>query len=316
MPPLRQCPACESPLSASGVYADVYCSQCGEPLEGKEIPASAETSNEPTRDVLTERLKFEEAVPEYSLFAPSSVGSATILGGIFGGSFIMAMNYRRVGNGGAAIFCAVFGLIVAMILTYVMWSHSLETWVILFALFRAMIMAAVGSVLQGDLYRKHVSRGGTTASGWGAFGIGLLCGVFALAAFNGVMSLRYRMLGNPVTVGPGQTVYYREGVTEDEARKLARYLQQKNLFQHLLAIQIKKNDKGLVVTFVQFYTHFGPAHVRDYKEIGRKISENVLGGKLVEIRICDRFLVTRRVISIKRLQASGARKNGYPRDVV
>lgn len=60
--------------------------------------------------------------PAYTLFDANSVGLATLFGGPVAGSFLMALNYRRLELTGKAVVALTIGIIVTGLAILVGWN--------------------------------------------------------------------------------------------------------------------------------------------------------------------------------------------------
>jgi hypothetical protein len=238
----------------------------------------------------------EEPVPRYRLYSPGHVLLATFLSNFVGGTILLALNYRAMGNRRAARVAA--GVAVALMvlllgaLTFLPekqppGARLLVLLLILFGMYR------VAKTLQGKAYEAHLRRGGRKASGWAAAGIGLLCAAVTLGALLGLsvaidlgMGEAYEM----IEVGRGNEVYYAGGkVSEAEARRLGTFLKQNDYFPpDGAAVVLKKSDAGFVLTcFVKEGAWNNPGDRAWFEEFGERASREVFAGKPVEVELCD-----------------------------
>lgn len=106
------------------------------------------------------------------LFSQQQVGLATFLGSPLAGSFLMALNYHRVGQKSKSIRCFIIGAIATTILT--MFSYSIPKVGVWFPFAILFIVIKCYEKFQNSLYKQHLLDGGKQGSWWTSVGIGLL----------------------------------------------------------------------------------------------------------------------------------------------
>jgi hypothetical protein len=109
-----------------------------------------------------------------------------------------------------------------------------------------------------------------------------------------------RDLGDRHTVNNGD-VYYKNGITKDEAEKLGRFLVREKYFEGgRKSVQLTKNANKYLLRFV-----IKPDAHDDLKlklvlqNLAGKFAKEELSGAEIEIELCDRNLVTIQVITPK-----------------
>jgi hypothetical protein len=157
--------------------------------------------------------------------------------------------------------------------------------------------------LQEALYDAHVRDGGKKASRWLAAGVGLLCGLTVVALILGGAfvsdSLFTEGLGKKVTFGRDENVYYAEGATEDDARRLGRALQDQGVFDGASPKDVRLTRPGgrfVVQVVLARGAWHDPENVASYEDLRRRLSEDVFSGAPVELRLCDEELTTKKTL--------------------
>ena len=118
---------------------------------------------------------LEIDTPTYKLYSTAQIGWATLLGSPIAGSILLAKNYARTGNeslGRAAIAYGTIATLIIFIAAFFL-PEKVPNSVIPIAC--VLTMRQLTMHFQGSMLAGHAVRGGSTASTWGATGIGLLC---------------------------------------------------------------------------------------------------------------------------------------------
>jgi hypothetical protein len=131
----------------------------------------------------------------------------------------------------------------------------------------------------------------------GLVGIGVVVAL-GLAAF---YSFADRAgLGTKLRFGKGE-LYYKAPVTEAEAQKLGRLLQEEGFLttEKETTVQVQKTGSAFQVRCVVVPTALDNRLVEvGFRELGVRIKEEVFNKQPVEIHFCDELLLTKRVITI------------------
>jgi len=207
------------------------------------------------------------------------------------------VNFYRLGR-----WAAVWGTLVVALLTLVgLLALTVVTNSILpsigmsVPLFILLWVAAKG--LQGGAYEEHLNKGGEAASGGAAAGIGLLgLGLFVLLGMGGglLWDLVWQArLGDKLTFGSGEEVYYARGATQAEAAQVGRHLQAVGFFdgRSPKTVLLAREGPRTVVSFVVLkHALSDPQVLQFFRDFGRELSQQDFGGRPVEIRLCDEHL--------------------------
>jgi len=235
------------------------------------------------------------------------VALATFFSNALGGCVLLALNYRNLGQTRAAWRIALFGLVViaALLTLLFLLPDTLATAVgLVSAIVSIISMYQLARWIQGRDYDEHLSRGGESASGWAACGIGLLCALatfgvalgfgFGLDAFSGLGP------GQRVVFGTDEEVYYRRGATEAQARAVGRVLQQQRFFDGSggKTVVVSRATDMYNVSFVLLPGYWDKHDVQDYFEgLGGQISAQAFDGQRIEVRLCDEWMdVKKRIL--------------------
>lgn len=229
---------------------------------------------------------FPGPAPAYTMFDARSVGLATAVGGPVAGSFLMALNYRRLGMKGAAVITLLIGVIVTALAVMIGWNLPKNvTFPLALALLFATLRLAVS--LQGATVKYHVEHGGRLASRWTAFGsgAGFMAALFAIVFFS-MYGSTYATASTSVVIGSKDEVYYSGSATKQDAQTLGNALKANGFFSDRGAdVFLSKGKDGTIVSFVvkkEFLDQ--PGILASFEEVGRQIAPAV-GGFPIQVRL-------------------------------
>lgn len=117
-----------------------------------------------------------------TMYSPGQIAWATCLGAPIAGCWLLALNYRRLGDVTAAYLCWIFGSLGTVLLLALGIAFDPPEWlpepVITVACAFGMYQCA--RALQGKAYDDRLANGAKKGSGWVATGIGILCLILIL----------------------------------------------------------------------------------------------------------------------------------------
>jgi hypothetical protein len=225
----------------------------------------------------------------FKLFDSNSVGLATLIGGPVAGSFLMAINYRRLGFMGNAIMTLAVGAIVTGLAIMIGWNIPPS---VTFPLALALLYATkwLAQNLQGPTVKYHLEHGGSLASRWTAFASGLGC----MAVLFTVGFLATNKSGNAfaasksVVIGTKDEVYYSGSATRQDAETLGNALKTDAYFSDRGAdVLLDKGKDGTSLSFVvqdNFLSQ--PGILNSFEEVARQVAPTV-GGFPVQLRLVN-----------------------------
>lgn len=189
--------------------------------------------------------------PPYKLYDRSSIVIATVLGSPLAGGWLMALNYRRLGDRSTFRTCLILsflGTAGLMALGFLLPERIPSA---PFAIAGIFAMAGIAK-LQAPQLDQHRVRGGQLASRWKAAGVGLLFLVLISLIAVGVVLLSGPPLFSKVTFPGGEEVFYEEQATKADAQKLGEFLQKAGFFDGLRpkTVVLSKTASGSSVSFV------------------------------------------------------------------
>jgi hypothetical protein len=230
-----------------------------------------------------------DPIPRFKLFDSNSVGLATFVGGPVAGSFLMALNYRRLGLKGKATSALIIGAIVTALAILIGWNLPSS---VNFPLALALLFATqrIARFLQGPAIQQHAQQGGSLASRWTAFASGLsFMAVLLTVAF---MTM-YKSGGafaasKSVTIGRKDQVYYSGSATRKDAQTLGDALKKDAFFTDRGAdVLLAKGKDGTSLSFVvqdKFLSQ--PGILSSFEEVARQVAPTV-GGFPVQLQLVD-----------------------------
>jgi len=239
------------------------------------------------------------AVPSVGLYDYRSVGVATFFGSPVAGAVLMAINYRRLGRSGAALWAVVIGVLATAALVAVAmliaadWMRGLPV-----ALTFAMAYAAKG--IQGEAVDQHVQQGGRLISRWAAFGIGMAGLAVVLAGVVGVVLLQQAAGPKKLVVGTKDEIYYSGRARESDARALAKALQSAGfLADRGVSVFLEKDETGFIVSFVlKEGVWDDPSMVTGFEQLIRDAAP-ALGGLPLKLRLLDVAQTVKKEITVQ-----------------
>ena len=226
--------------------------------------------------------------PEYRLFSPGQILGVSLIGSVLAGAILLGLNERRLGRPRVAWLAFGLGLVVVVALVAVSFAagdnlHRLSFigHVLAFAVWDA------AKRQEGEDFRAHLAAGGKRA-GFGAVVLALLVSIavpFAVAALFWLAASPY---GDKLSVG-GSDVYYRDGVTRDEAQKTGEALAHMGYFDGSgrADVQLRREDGKLTLVLVAKEPHPSPARLRMYQTARDDVNDALPPSMHVELAIAD-----------------------------
>ena len=243
--------------------------------------------------------------PTYLLHSVQGIVLAAFLGSPLAAGIVMAINYSRLGRSSAVWTSLGLGLLatVALIVLGFMIPDHWKIPNIVFALPGVMAAYYAAENLQSRLIQDHMSQGGKIASLWSDAGIGLGCLVLVFAfAFSGAVATSPDF-GTQVAFGNDE-VYYAEGATEEDARKVGKALQDLGFFSSTGAsVEVRARAGRYEVSFVVIdKTWENEEMIRNFMILGEALSQDVLRPPLT-VHLCDSEFVSKKAIPIESAEA-------------
>jgi hypothetical protein len=237
----------------------------------------------------TAQQTFPGPPPTFTLFDSNSVGLATLIGGPVAGSFLMALNYRRLGLLDKGIVALVIGAIVTGLAILIGWNLPVSA---KFPLALALLFATqrLARFLQGPAIQQHVQHGGRLGSRWTAFASGLsfMAVLFTVAFLTVYKSGGAFAASNSVVIGSKDEVYYSGSATRQGAEALGNALKAKAYFTDRGAdVLLAKGKDGTSLSFVvqkKFLSQ--PGILLSFEEVAREVAPTV-GGFPIQVRLVN-----------------------------
>ncbi len=260
-------------------------------------PRPGATSTSAGLDPFVENVAEDLTVPAGKLHPPWHVTLATFLGSPIAGGLLLALNFGRLGNPIGAVVAFFASCLGTAVLVAINWNLSFPGSMpgIIVSL---VVMHVAAMFFQGASYLQHAQRGGETASGGSAVGLGVLCMVLFLAAVVGLAYLFEENLPK-VVISPGKEVFYGKEATEGEARMVGKFLQEDGYFSgnNEASVLVEKERKQYTVTFVMLNPEQPSEEVLAYfRGLTPRLSQEVFNGDRVEIKLSDPEMNVKRTI--------------------
>src|SRR5277367_1108300 len=236
------------------------------------------------------------AVPSYRLFDPNSVLIAAILGSPVAGVALMALNWRRLGQGKKGLAAFLIG-IVATVLASLLGYYVPSSGSIAIGILIALGTKGAAQYFQGPALAEHEARGGQLSSRWAATGVGLaFLALFSIVIVVGALGLggQHRLV-----VGTKDEVYFTGTATKQDAQALGEALKKAGFFQdHGVTVILSKDQDGTAVSFVVKDGIWDDASmVAGFQELGRGLAPAV-GGFPIKVRLINSFKQVKKEIDL------------------
>jgi hypothetical protein len=117
-----------------------------------------------------------------TMYSPGQIAWATYLGAPIAGCWLLALNYRRLGDARAANLALIsgsIGTVLLLALAFVL-PERFPKFVVPAAY--TFVMYRCVRALQGKVYEDRLANGANKGSVWVATGIGILCLILILTA--------------------------------------------------------------------------------------------------------------------------------------
>lgn len=224
------------------------------------------------------------------MYSAGQVTLATFLGGPLGGGWLMALNYKRLGEPAKmrrAIGFSVLAMAAVIAMGFVLGNQA--AWAL--ALVPILVMRELAKALQGAAYSRHVAAGGSRGSSWRAAGLGAVSLVIYSGAIFGVLviDLVVHRPEDVVMVG-GTSVFYTDGVPRAEAEAVGEELL---AIQHIgrdarRSVEVTRDGDRRVIAFVVKELAFSDDEVQlEYHQFAGPLSRKIYGGAPVDVWFLD-----------------------------
>ena len=234
--------------------------------------------------------------PSYRLFDATSVFIAAFLGSPVAGVALMALNYRRLGEGKKGVATFIIG-VVATALACAIGYFLPSTGSIAVGVAIAVATRGAAQYWQGAAVAQHEARGGELSSRWAATGIGLaFLAVFCAIIFAGALALGGE---HRVVIGSKDEVYFVGAATKADAQALGEALKKDGYFQdHGVAVILSKDTDGTAISFVVKEGAWNdPSMIAGFQAVGQQLAP-VVGGFPIKIRMVNALKQTKKEIDL------------------
>ena len=230
-------------------------------------------------------------VPQYALFDARAVTLATFLGTPAAGAVLMAINYRRVGQKGQAIWTLAFGILLAAAGVFV--AYLFPVWSIPIGIGLLLLTAVAARKMQGPAIELHKALGGPLDSLWAAAAVGLALMVVVLAGVATPILLNGAK--TKVVIGNKDEVFFSGTATKADALALGDAFKKIGYFQDKgTSVFLDKSTAGSsgtgAETTVSLVQRDGvwdqPEMLANSEEVVREIAYSI-GGFPVTVKLID-----------------------------
>lgn len=239
--------------------------------------------------------------PTFTLHPVRGIVWAAFWGSLIAAGFVIAINYLRMGNKTAAGITVVIAVTSTLALFAVIFAipDDINIPNTVFLVPQLIAVYAIANGLQGNQIRQHAARRGTVASAWPSVGIGFLCLPLVLGAVLGVAFLFEPSFGTVVEFGNDE-VYYSGDATDDDARKLAGFLQEIEFFgAGGASVRLEYASGQYTVSFaLADYAWENPETVEAFRNIGRSLADSTFSPPLT-IKLCDEYFTAKESLTIQ-----------------
>lgn len=224
----------------------------------------------------------------HPMYSAGQVWLATFLGGPVGGGWLMALNYKRLGEPGKArmtVALSVLAMAALIAIGFVTPDRSMS-WL---AIVPIIVMRALAKSLQGAAYDRHVAAGGSRGSSWRAAGIGVASLAICFGAIVGGVAV-HEVATAPDSVMIGKSnVAYASGATRAEAQAIGDALVALDYIgDQASTIEVTRDRGRHVVAFVvQDFVFSDDKLQREFHKLAEQLSRKVYDGAQLDIWLTD-----------------------------
>ncbi|HEY3359032.1 MAG TPA: hypothetical protein VGQ83_37625 [Polyangia bacterium] len=235
-----------------------------------------------------------------SLYTRGQIAAATFVGGPFAGAWLIHTNLRRVGRPGAgrlAVVLGAAGTVLIMALAFILPARIPNSWLpFIYTGFMAALAVWLFPRVEARLRPSHgrvaavavLSLVGTLAA---------LVGVIVAIELAGPASLADR-LQERVTVGQVH-VYYEDGGTQDEARRIATALRERGYGVNETDVKLTGRAPRRALAFIVQDGIWDDAEmVATFREVGEHVRDLAFPGEPLEVRLCDSWWTTHKALTV------------------
>jgi hypothetical protein len=225
----------------------------------------------------------------HPMYSAGQVGLATFLGGPVGGGWLMALNYKRLGEPGKArmtIGLSVLAMAVLAAIGLVTPGRSMS-WLAIVAI---VAMRRLAKSLQGAAYDRHVAAGGSRGSSWRAAGLGVASLAICFGAITGVAAIHAVATAPDEVVVGDSNVRYTDGATRAEAQAVGDALVELGYLEtgKRATVQVTLDHGRHVVEFVvQDFVFSNGQTQQQIHELADQLSRKAFAGAKVDLWLTD-----------------------------
>jgi hypothetical protein len=224
----------------------------------------------------------------HPMYSMAQIILATLIGGPLGGGWLMALNYKRLGEPGKARIAFVLGVLAMAGLIAIGFAAGRDaTGPLIVAPVIAVWMLAMH--LQADAYKRHVAVEGRRASSWRAAGLGVVSLVIYAAAFAGAIVV-HLVATTPDKVMIGKaSVFYTDSVPRAEAQRVGDVLVSLNFRTDAKwGVEVTRDGNRPVIAFITTSEDRTNSSVRAVlHRLAMPLSRDVYWGVPVDIWLVD-----------------------------
>jgi len=240
--------------------------------------------------------------PAYRLYSTGAVGLATFFGGPLAGSFLIASNYRKLGEGGKSMLAILLGAAATATIIWLALNSPKGPYVASAIFLVATILIAKAA--QGTAVEAHVARGGQLASNGAAFGIGIATLVLVFLAVFAYFF--FGQMKRSVTIGTKDQVFYSGTATKADATALGNALKSDGYFQDRgVTVLLDKEATGITISFVVENGAWNQTGtLSGFEEIAREVAPSV-GGLPVRLQLDNSNETVEKTSSVSEVTFNG-----------
>jgi hypothetical protein len=229
------------------------------------------------------------------MYSPGQIAAATFLGSPIAGGWLLALNYKRLGesrSARAAIGLSVLAMAALIASAFVVPDRAMSS----LGIIPVVVMYWIAKSLQDAGYQRHLARLGRTGSNWHVLGIALaslaICGGTIFGAVVGYESWN---APDEIMVGSSSVLYTR-GATRAEAEAVGDALVGFPYFRSGTAwtVEVARDHGRHVVVFVVQDFVFGDDQAQQaFHELADELSRSAFAGEPLDVWLADDSLAPR-----------------------
>ena len=223
------------------------------------------------------------------MYSVAQITLTTLLGGPVGGSWLMGLNFKRLGEPRKARITYVLGVLAMATVIAIGFATGPRAalWLLLAPV---LVVNLLATRLQARGYQRHVAVQGRRGSSWRAAGLGVVSlAIYAVALLGTITVHFFATMPDKVMIGAA-SVFYTDGVSRAEAQRVGEELVTLDDGRSggRWGVEVRRDGNRPVIAFITFgKERSDPSLKRSIHAFATPLSRDVYGDAPVDIWLID-----------------------------